>query len=199
MSDSPPDSAPTLPRWRLVLVLFPGILGFAASVAAIYATPIEGVTDLGCGLRILDCSDVLGSRWGKVAGIPLGVLGGFYFAAWILTILAFLRSTQLIFRWALSWTLTVGAAVSLFLLVVLLFFLEGNCLFCLITHVTNLASAALLWPLRNYRMPIQTFRKQATRLIAIGVLAILIGLGLFQLYQIRVDKATAKAKEQTIW
>lgn len=190
-------AAPRSPHWRLVTALALGALGFAAAVATLYATPIAGVSDLGCGVRLLDCGEVLGSRWGKVAGIPLGVAGGFYFTLWMLPLAAWLRSRDDLFLCFATWIMTLGVGVSVVLIGLLIFVIEGTCLFCLITHAANLGAAFLLWPWR-IRRPASVVRPLA-RALPLLAGALLIALGLFQLYQIRVDRAETRAREQTIW
>ena len=193
------ESAPAPPStaWRSMAALVFGVIGFAASVATLYATPIEGVTDLGCGVRVLDCSEVLGSRWGRIAGMPLGIFGGAYFASWIVAIGAWRRSRDAALLSLATWILTLGVVFSLSLLSLLLFFIEGNCLFCLLTHVANLGAAILLWPLRRWKLA--TLRATVLRGTLLLLMSLLFALGLQQLYQARVVRAEAKAREQTIW
>ncbi len=193
------DTVPPFPRWRFVLVLGLGILGFGASVAAIYATPIAGITDLGCGIRALDCSDVLGSRWGKFLGLPLGIWGGFYFAFWILSFLGWNRSKKESLRLVMTLALAIGCTTSLVLLGLLVFGIEGNCLFCLITHSANLGAATLLWPLRSRSIRPSILLKSPRDFLPLVMLSVLIGLSLFQLYQIRVARAEAASLEKTLW
>ncbi len=189
---------PAIPaNWRPIAALAFGIIGFAASVATLYATPIEGVTDLGCGVRVLDCSEVLGSRWGKIAGIPLGIFGGTYFAGWIVAIGAWLRSRDMALLSLATWILTVGVICSATLLSLLLFVIEGNCLFCLITHASNLGAAVLLWPFRRWQFA--SLKATAIRGSLLLLILLLFAFGLRQLYQARVERAEAEAREQTIW
>lgn len=194
---SDPTNSPDVPKWRSTSALALGLIGFAASVATLYATPIEGVTDLGCGVRALDCGEVLGSRWGKVAGIPLGVLGGAYFACWTASLVAWRRSQETAFLFLLTWILAIGAAVSLTLLSLLFFVIEGNCLFCLLTHAANIGAALLLRPLRTWR--VAAVPATLIRGVLVALAALLVALGLGLLYETRVDRAEAKAREETIW
>lgn len=194
---SDPTNSPDVPKWRSTSTLVLGLIGFAASVATLYATPIEGVTDLGCGVRVLDCGEVLGSRWGKVAGIPLGILGGAYFACWTASLVAWRRSRETAFLFLLTWILAIGAAVSLTLLSLLFFVIEDNCLFCLLTHAANLGAALLLRPLRTWR--IASARAAVIRVVLVALVALLVAVGLGLLYQARVDHTEAKAREETIW
>ena len=140
---------------------------------------------------------MLGSRWGKIAGVPIGIPGGAYFAFWILAVGAWWRSGDSAFRPLFTWAMTIGAALSLTLLFLLLFFLEGTCLFCLLTHLGNLGAVVLLWPWRRWR--IENGKPVLVRGVSIALIALLLGGGLFRLYETRVDRATAEAREKTIW
>lgn len=179
---------------RFGSLLLLGTLGLAASIAAIYATPIAGVTDLGCP-RGMDCSAVLGSVYSKVFGVPLGVAGGFYFAFWMLILIAYRRSGLATQRWVLTLTLTCGALVSVCLLAILAFVIRASCLYCLVTHAANLAAAVVFWPMRRWCAG----REGWKGVVVLGVVAILFGFGLWQLYEIRVARAEAASREKTIW
>ena len=180
-------------------MLILGLGGLLAAIATLYASPIEGVTDLGCGVRVLDCSKALGSAYGKVAGIPLGVLGGTYFVFWSLLVAAGRRSKTLGQRWAVTWTFSTGVAMSLTLLAILGFVIKAPCFWCLVTHACNLGAAALWWPSRVWRMD-RGELKAMVRIAAISaVVACLAGWGFFQLYELRVARAEAAAKVKTIW
>ena len=64
---------------RIYLSLLLGLIGIAASIATIYALPLEGATKLSCGpFKPLGCSEALKSDYSKIAGSPLGVFGVFY-------------------------------------------------------------------------------------------------------------------------
>lgn len=197
MNPSATAHSPTLPRWRCVAGPVLGLIGFGAAVATLYATPIEGVTDLGCGVRVLDCSEVLGSRWGKIAGLPVGIFGGAYFAFWIVAIGTWLRSKDGQFLPIATWAMTIGVIASLAFLSLLLFVIKGSCLYCLITHASNLGAAAFLWPLRTWRA--SSAKAFLTRSIVLAMIAIGFGIGLFQLYQNRVERAEIESREKTIW
>ena len=69
-----------------------GLLGMAASIGSIYATPVLGAETLGCGLEALSCEVALTSQFSKFAGIPLGVFGFCYFVFWLLNLRAYLRT-----------------------------------------------------------------------------------------------------------
>lgn len=181
------------------LALACAILGFAASVASLFASPIEGVTDLDCPLKSLDCAEALGGRFSKVAGLPLGVLGGAYFAAWSAALVFSRRPGGIGFRAVATWTLVFGAAVSVTLVGLLIFVVKSVCLYCLITHASNLAAFALLWPGRRWRPSAGFFRSERRSLWIWAATALLAGLLCFAVYQIRVARATVAAKAETLW
>lgn len=199
MADADISTPPfPLARWRIVTVFVLGVIGLAAAIASLYASPIEGVTDLGCG-RVFDCSEALGSEWGAIAGIPLGVLGGVYFVTWMALLAEFTKLKKPALRWGLTWTCTIGAAISLFLLGILTFAIEGSCLYCLVTHAANLGAIALLWPARKWCLGPGEFRASLRNFVLIALLALIALAGLHSLYLVRVAAAEHKAEKQTIW
>ena len=139
-------------KLRIQLSLLLGIIGIAASVATIYALPLEGATKLSCGLEKLSCSTALESRFSKVLGIPLGVFGVFYFAFWTLNLRAFQMTSNHGYLCFLSWITLIGAIGSSILGVIMFVVLQAPCLYCLITHLSNIRSFVLLWPVRKWRM-----------------------------------------------
>jgi uncharacterized membrane protein len=198
-SPIPPPSTRPIHRGRELAALLLAAVGILASLATLYASPIEGVTDLGCGVRVMDCSEALGSVYGKIAGIPLGVAGGFYFAFWGLFVAAVGRSRAVGYRWVVTLTLTLGGVMSLVFLWLLAFVIKAPCFWCLVTHACNLGAYALWWPSRVWRIGRTDFFAMLKGAVALAVAAALLGLGFFQLYQLRVVRAEAVAREKTIW
>lgn len=141
---------------RLGLATALGLVGTAASLATIYATPLQNAFVLSCGLQALNCDTALTSRLAAVAGVPLGVLGAAYFLFWTLNLRAFHRTRGEIFQFSLTWATTLGALVSVALGAYMLGFLRQPCLYCLLTHAANLGACALLWPFRRWRRPAET-------------------------------------------
>ena len=60
---------------RIYCSLLLGMIGIIASVATIYALPLEGASTLSCGIEKLSCSTALQSKFSKLFGIPLGIFG----------------------------------------------------------------------------------------------------------------------------
>lgn len=141
---------------RLGLSTMLGLVGTAASLATIYATPLSNAFVLSCGLQALNCDTALTSRLAAVAGVPLGVLGAAYFLFWTLNVRAFHRTRGEIFQFSLTWATTLGAIVSVGLGAYMLGVLHRPCLYCLLTHAANLGACVLLWPFRRWRRPAET-------------------------------------------
>lgn len=138
-------------KFRVFLALFLAFLGIGASIASIYATPIPSAAKLGCGIEALDCSKALSSEYSKVLGIPLGVFGLFYFSFWAMNLSATLRTGGEVYRTALTYVTLLGAAVSLALGTLMFFVLKAPCLYCLLTHSSNLIALFLLWPMLQFK------------------------------------------------
>lgn len=138
-------------RVRILAAQSLGLVGMAASVATIYATPAEGIPQLGCAIKALDCGTALTSQFSKIAGIPLGVFGLFYFVFWSLNLRAFHRTGDPVYRFSFSWITLIGAVGSLTLGTIMFFVLRAPCLYCLIIHLSNLSTVILLWPLMQFR------------------------------------------------
>lgn len=136
---------------RHICALLLALLGIGASIASIYATPLASASKLSCGLEALDCSKALSSQYSKILGIPLGVLGLFYFSFWAMNLRATFRTGGEVYRTALTWVTMLGALVSLILGTIMFFVLKAPCLYCLLTHTSNLFSVLLLWPMLQFR------------------------------------------------
>jgi len=150
-----------------------GCLGVAASVATIYAAPVQGVTSLSCGIKALDCSTALTSAFSKLGGVPLGVLGACYFMLWLLVFRAFWRTHAPLYQALFSYVTLLGAVVSLSLGFVMFFVLKAPCLYCLLTHIANLGSFIALWPYVSWRFPARATADERWHLVALVSIALL--------------------------
>lgn len=150
-----------------------GCLGVAASVATIYAAPVQGITSLSCGIKALDCSTALTSAFSKLGGVPLGVLGACYFMLWLLVFRAFWRTGAPLYRALVSYVTLAGAVVSLSLGFVMFVVLRAPCLYCLLTHVANLGSFIVLWPCLSWRFPARATTDERWHLAALMAVALL--------------------------
>jgi uncharacterized membrane protein len=184
---------------RIFLSLLLGLVGVAASIATIYAAPIEGVSHLSCGLEALSCTKALTSVYAKVAGIPLGVFGVFYFSFWTLNLRAFEMTSNDGYRWFLSWITVGGAVVSLMLGGIMFLVLKAPCGFCLITHLCNLGSFVALSPVHQWRMKTPFTTEQFRHFLAISAMALLASACLHLASEVRTLRAQAEAAKRTIW
>ncbi len=184
---------------RFIAALLLGMLGIAASVATIYASPIAGAQTLACGVKALDCSKALSSQFSKVAGIPMGVFGLFYFAFWTLNLRAFQRTHDPVFRVAFSYVTLFGAVVSLTMGSIMFVVLKAPCLYCLITHTSNLLSLAILWPMMNWRLRFRINADHVYHFITLGWVSLLAATTLFFANETRIAQAQLKAKSESVW
>jgi len=191
------DPEQHLTRVRLALGL--GVLGAIASILSVFAAPVEGASGFGCFVKWFNCDNALDSKYSKLFGISLGVFGLFYFAFWGLMLDAWRRTAWDGYRFAVTTTLFPGALISLFLLFLLTFVIEGFCLYCLITHLANLGAFAVLWRLRDWRFPLPIPREQFRRCVSLTVIALVLASALHVAGEIRAEKARARAAEETIW
>ena len=189
----------TLHRGRICLSLLLGLLGVAASVATIYAAPIEGISQLSCGLEALNCTKALTSVYSKIGDIPLGVFGVFYFAFWTLNLRAFQMTSNDGYRTFLSWITVLGAIISLTLGAIMFLVLRAPCGFCLVTHLCNLGSFLLLGPLHRWRMQTPFTYEQFRHFLAISAIAFLAAVCLNLTSKVRTLRAQAEASKRTIW
>ena len=185
--------------WRVRLSLLFGWLGVATSLATIYAAPAGGASQLSCGLEALDCTKALSSHFAKIGGVPLGVFGVFYFTFWTLNLRAFQMTSNDGYRWFLSWITVAGAVVSLTLAFIMFVIIRAPCGFCLIAHSSNLASFALLWPVRAWRMSTPFTSEQFRHFLAIVAIASLASVCVHLADEVRTLKAEAAAAKRAVW
>ena len=118
-------------------------MGTAASLAGLgvagYLTyeHYTGSTNLVCSDKgIVNCLAVTTSAYSKVAGVPVAVLGLFFFAVMVVLQLPamWMRTDRLIRRVRVAWS-AVGLATVLYLLFTELFRIDAICLWCTAVHV----------------------------------------------------------------
>jgi len=187
------------PSWRGRLALALGLVGIAAAVATIYATPVNGAAGLGCGIEALSCDTALTSRFAKIGSIPLGAFGLFYFVFWTLNLRAYLRTRDGIYRWVFSWVTALGALVSLVLAAILFLVLRAPCLYCLVSHSANLASVILLWPLFEWKIDFRFRSDHVWHFLSLAAIAALAAGLLYQLDVNRTLRAQLETKTRTLW
>ncbi len=132
-----------LARIRTVFLFVIGFLSLVGLADATYLTAahLSGITSL-CG-DSLGCSQVLGSRYASIAGIPTAVFGMIgYFLAFSATTLALFE-----YRWAMS--LLAGVVTVMFIGTLWFLYLQAGvlhafCPFCLLSAGLVFGMAGLL-------------------------------------------------------
>lgn len=183
---------------RIHLSLLLGLVGIAASIATIYALPLEGAAKLSCGTEHLSCTTALKSQFSKVAGIPLGVFGVCYFVFWALNLRAFQMTSNQGYLCSLSWLTLLGAIGSTVLAVIMFGVLGAPCLYCLITHISNIGAFALLWPVRKWKMETPFTTEQFRHFAALTGIAFLSGTTIFFANQTRHLSASLTLRNDII-
>ncbi|MEX2578825.1 MAG: vitamin K epoxide reductase family protein [Verrucomicrobiales bacterium] len=190
---------PDFPLWRGTAAIVLGVVGCAASVASIYATPVNGVAGLGCGIEALSCDTALTSRFSRIGPVPLGAFGLFYFSFWTLNLRAFLRTGDAIYQRVFSWVTALGAVASLALGGILFLVLHAPCLYCLVSHTANLASVILLWPLFDWKFDFRFRSDHFWHFLSLAAISALAAGLLYQLDVNRTLRAQLETDIQTIW
>jgi len=172
------DNKPVLYRKRIIAAYLLGMVGIAASICTIYASPLPHGVTLGCGVKALSCGAALKSSFSHVFGVPLGVLGAGYFLFWLLNLHAYQRTREDTYQAALTWCTATGAIVSCSLAFIMFVVLRSPCLYCLASHVSNLSCCVLLWPLRRWRFP-EVSREEFWHFASISAVALLASTTIF--------------------
>ncbi|MCA2958851.1 MAG: thioredoxin domain-containing protein [Silvanigrellales bacterium] len=132
-----------------VVSLLLGLGGFGVSLYALieHLKLKNGAADLSCDVNnLVNCTKVLGSAYGSVAGIPLGAYGMSFFAI-VIALAVLPKVADVSVRWISWWRLLVGfvgASVSLFLAYVSYFQLSAVCIVCTTTHAISLLNAVVV-------------------------------------------------------
>lgn len=184
---------------RTTTAIVLGLIGCAASIASLFATPVEGLSPLACGIEALSCDVALTSRFSHIAGIPLGVFGLFYFMLWTLTLSASLLTGFPLFRVCLSYLSLIGGASSIALGIIMLGILKAPCLYCLLSHISNLAAITLTWPLLSWRLPCRPKRPEWFLLLTLFLTSVLASTTLFFYNETRTLSARIENSKQTLW
>ena len=183
---------------RIYLSLLLGLIGIAASIATVYALPLEGAGKLSCGIEQLSCSTALKSQFSKIAGIPLGIFGVFYFAFWTLNLRAFQVTSNQGYLCSLSWLTLLGAIGSSCLAFIMFAVLGAPCLYCLITHLSNIGAFILLWPVRKWKMETPFTAEQFRHFAALTGIAFLSATTLFFANQSRHLSASLSVRNDLL-
>lgn len=143
-----PQIAPkTVVAWPHIIL---ALIGIALSIYAVWAHGrIEAGQSAGCTLSAsISCDEVLGSKWGKFAGVPLGYYGGIFWAIVAITAISGVGASLKNAALQRLGVATVGLLFSLFLFYIAEFVIGKTCPICLSTHMTSLVNfvfAVLGW------------------------------------------------------
>ena len=124
--------------WPHILL---GLIGLALSFYAVYAhLQIEAGQATGCSISdTISCDDVIGSKYGKFFGIPLGYFGAVF---WIIVIISGISSVKTSSlknaRLQSLAVAAVGLVCSIGLAYIAEFILHKICPICSGTHLTAL-------------------------------------------------------------
>ena len=120
----------TTSRFRTVIFVVAALLSLVGLAESVYLTvqSLTGETAVCAGSP--DCFEVLGSRYARVLGIPVALLGGIgYFAAFTFATFTAFGSRRA--RTFFSLTVCAMFATTLWLLFVQAFLLHAYCRYCL--------------------------------------------------------------------
>lgn len=134
---SPLASSKTHVAWPHVIL---AIIGIALSIYAIWAHGrIEAGQSAGCSIsEQISCDAVLGSKWGKFFGIPLGYYGGIFWAIVLVTAISSPRTNLKVAALQRLGVATVGLLFSVVLFSIAEFVIKKTCPICLGTHTASL-------------------------------------------------------------
>jgi uncharacterized membrane protein len=152
---SPSAPLKTRVAWPHVIL---ALLGIALSIYAIWAHGrIEVGQSAGCSIsEQISCDAVLGSKWGKVFGIPLGYYGGIFWAIVLITAISSPGSDPRMAALQRLGVATVGLVFSIGLFIIAEFVIRKTCPICLGTHITSLVNfvfAVLGWRRLTKKQP----------------------------------------------
>jgi uncharacterized membrane protein len=136
---SPTASSKTQVAWPHVIL---ALIGIALSIYAVWAHGrIEAGQSAGCSLsEQISCDAVLGSKWGKFFGIPLGYYGGIFWAIVLITAISSPGSDPKMAALQRLGVATVGLLFSIGLFILAEFVIKKTCPICLGTHITSLVN-----------------------------------------------------------
>ena len=114
-------------------------------------TTLQQADVVGCGMAsVVDCDEVLTSKWSRWFGIPVGMLGLVVYAllfgcSWFLIVDEF-EPGRSRYPWMASLALSLTAAASgIWFIGLQAFSIQSFCIYCLAVHVCGIATAILLW------------------------------------------------------
>jgi uncharacterized membrane protein len=130
------------PAWLAPVTLVLSVVGLAVSAYLTFEHYTDNAT-LACSIGgVVDCARVTSSAWSTFLGIPVAVLGLFFFVVTLgLCLPRVWRSPAAWLDPARIGWLTVGLGFALYLVWAELFRIHAICLWCTVVHVVTF----LLW------------------------------------------------------
>ena len=128
------NSWQTIPNWIAIAFL---VVSFAGFVDAAYLTVehFQGNAP-NCG-EYSGCETVTTSEYSKIAGVPVALLGVFYYLTMLALAVTFLdRRDKRVLRLA-SWLSIAGLVASVVFVALQLFVIEAVCLYCMGSALTS--------------------------------------------------------------
>jgi uncharacterized membrane protein len=130
-------------RARTVLSTIAALISLAGLADATYLAVLSLTGDMAACGGSPGCSEVLGSAYAKIAGMPVAILGVFgYFAAFSFAIFAGFGYKRA--RGLFAWTVWTMFAMTLWLLYVQAFVLHAFCRYCLFSAAFTFLLAGLV-------------------------------------------------------
>ena len=121
-----------IPKWWSVTFLIFGFLGFLDSTY-LAAKHYLGFS-VNCSI-LNGCEQVLNSSYATVFGVPVALMGAFYYLIIFLALIAYLDWKKFLFLKIAVILPISGFLFTLWLLVTQIFLLEAFCLYCLVSAV----------------------------------------------------------------
>ena len=157
---------------RLLCVI---AFGFSAYLAYV-SSNVSGISGCGGGWEIVDCDDVLKSRWSSWVGIPVSFFGAATYAG--IFILTWTLNSDRLFRVAFRGLVILAALSAMWFIGLQLVVIQKLCLYCLAVHTCGLILLALMiaFTYANRKRRIHSLRwVRVPATLAFGGLVLLVG------------------------
>lgn len=130
-SEMPSTHLPKWLIWSLIIVSFIGFLD------ASYLT-IAHYTGLSLRCSVFNgCEEVTTSKYSEIFGIPVALMGIFYYLAILLTTLFYYDSRKASLPRYIAWASCFGMSASVWFVVLQLFVIKAICQYCMISATTS--------------------------------------------------------------
>lgn len=137
-----------------LLFFFP-ILGATGFVDATYLTVKHFLgTPVACSL-LRGCETVLTSKYASISGIPVALLGAFYYLTILILAVLYIDSRKQVFLKIIAYLTPVGFLASLSFVYLQIFVIKAICLYCMVSAGTStlLFILGMIYLARNRKKP----------------------------------------------